>query len=60
MKNAKDVNFNVPRKSEVATLLKQTHNEPTIRFPLLTLEKPYRSDASVFKMPTGPLPPLKG
>jgi phage FluMu gp28-like protein len=42
--NAEGVNFSVPRKSEMASLLKQRMQNQQIRFPLLTWEKPYRSD----------------
>jgi hypothetical protein len=44
IENAEGVNFSVPRKSEIATLLKQRMMSQQIRFPLLTWEKPYRSD----------------
>jgi hypothetical protein len=42
--NAEGVNFSVPRKSEMASLLKQRMLNQQFRFPLLTWEKPYRSD----------------
>jgi phage FluMu gp28-like protein len=42
--NAEGVNFSVPRKSEMASLLRQRMQNQQFRFPLLTWEKPYRSD----------------
>jgi phage FluMu gp28-like protein len=44
IENAEGVNFSVPRKSEMAHLLKQRMQNQQLRFPLLTWEKPYRSD----------------
>ncbi len=44
IENAEGVNFSVPRKSEMAYLLKKRMMNQQIRFPLLTWEKPYRSD----------------
>ena len=44
IENAEGVNFSVPRKSEMAHLLRQRMINQQIRFPLLTWEKPYRSD----------------
>ena len=42
--NAESVNFSVPRKSEIANVLKQRMMNHQFFFPLLTWEKPYRSD----------------
>jgi hypothetical protein len=42
--NAEGVNFSVPRKSEMANLLKQRMMNKQFLFPLLTWERPYRSD----------------
>ena len=44
IKNAEGVNFSVPRKSEMANLLKQRMDGQRLYYPLLTWEKPYRSD----------------
>jgi hypothetical protein len=44
IENAEGVNFSVPRKSEMANLLKQRMLSKQFRYPLLTWEKPYRSD----------------
>jgi phage FluMu gp28-like protein len=44
IKNAEGVNFSVPRKSEMANLLKQRMSDQRFFYPLLTWEKPYRSD----------------
>jgi hypothetical protein len=44
IENAEGVNFSVPRKSEMANLLKQRMMNNQFLFPLLTWEKPYRSD----------------
>lgn len=44
IENAEGVSFSVPRKSEMAHLLRQRMLNQQIRFPLLTWEKPYRSD----------------
>ena len=44
IQNAEGVNFSVPRKSEIATVLKQRMMNQQFLFPLLTWEKPYRSD----------------
>jgi len=42
--NAEGVTFSVPRKSEMANLLKQRMADQKLFFPLETWEKPYRSD----------------
>jgi phage FluMu gp28-like protein len=42
--NAEGVNFSVPRKSEMAGLLKQRMMDQRLFYPLLTWEKPYRGD----------------
>jgi phage FluMu gp28-like protein len=44
IENAEGVNFSVPRKSEMASLLKQRMMDQRLFYPLLTWEKPYRSD----------------
>jgi phage FluMu gp28-like protein len=44
IRNAEGVNFSLPRKSEMANLLKQRMNDQRFYFPLLTWEKPYRGD----------------
>jgi hypothetical protein len=44
IRNAEGVVFNVPRKSEMAGLLKQRMMNQKFFFPFLTWEKPYRSD----------------
>jgi hypothetical protein len=44
IKNAEGVNFNVARKSEMVNLLKQRMADERFFYPLLTWEKPYRSD----------------
>ncbi len=44
IQNAEGVNFSVSRKSEIATVLKQRIMNQQFLFPLLTWEKPYRSD----------------
>jgi phage FluMu gp28-like protein len=44
IENAEGVNFSVPRKSEMANLLKQRMSDQRFFFPLLTWEKPYRND----------------
>jgi phage FluMu gp28-like protein len=44
IENTEGVNFSVPRKSEIAHLLKQRMQNKQFFFPLLTWEKPYRSD----------------
>lgn len=44
IENAEGVNFSLPRKSEIATLLKQRMMNQRFLFPLLTWEKPYRND----------------
>jgi hypothetical protein len=42
--NAEGVNFSVPRKSEMANLLKQRMTNGQLFYPLVTWEKPYRGD----------------
>jgi hypothetical protein len=42
--SAEGVNFSVPRKSEMAGLLKQRMANKKLFFPLLTWENPYRGD----------------
>jgi len=44
IRNAEGVNFSLPRKSEMAGLLKQRMMNQRLFYPLLTWEKPYRSD----------------
>jgi hypothetical protein len=44
IQNAEGVNFTVPRKSEMASLLKQRMNDQRLYYPLLNWEKPYRGD----------------
>jgi hypothetical protein len=44
IENAEGVNFSVPRKSEMANLLKQRMLNKQFLYPLLTWDKPYRSD----------------
>jgi hypothetical protein len=42
--NAEGVNFSVPRKSEIASLLKQRMLNHQFYYPLLNWERPYRGD----------------
>ncbi len=42
--NPEGVNFSVPRKSEMASLLKQRMSNGDLFYPLLSWEKPYRGD----------------
>jgi phage FluMu gp28-like protein len=42
--NAEGVNFSVPRKSEMASLLKQRMANKQLYYPLLHWERPYRGD----------------
>jgi hypothetical protein len=42
--NAEGVNFSVPRKSEMASLLKQRMSNNKFFYPLLNWERPYRGD----------------
>jgi phage FluMu gp28-like protein len=44
IKNAEGVNFNIPRKSEMASLFKQRMMNQKLFYPYLTWEKPYRGD----------------
>jgi hypothetical protein len=42
--NAEGVNFSVPRKSEMASLMKQRMSNHQFFYPLLNWERPYRGD----------------
>lgn len=42
--NAEGVNFSVPRKSEMASLLKQRMGNGKLYYPLLSWERPYRGE----------------
>jgi phage FluMu gp28-like protein len=44
IENAEGVNFSVPRKSEMASLMKQRMMNQRFHYPLLNWEKPYRGD----------------
>lgn len=44
IRNAEGVNFSLPRKSEMASLLKQWMMNGRVFYPHLTWERPYRSD----------------
>jgi hypothetical protein len=44
IENVEGVTFTLPRKQEMASLLKQRMLEGKYRFPYITWEKPYRSD----------------
>ena len=44
IRNTEGVNFSLPRKSEMASLLKQRMTNQALFFPHLIWEKPYRSD----------------
>ncbi|MGD6810652.1 MAG: terminase large subunit domain-containing protein [Candidatus Bathyarchaeia archaeon] len=44
IENAEGVNFSVPRKSEMASLLKQRMMNKQFYYPLLHWERPYRGD----------------
>ncbi len=44
IQNAEGVNFSVPRKSEMASLLKQRMLNKQLFYPLLTWERPYRGE----------------
>jgi phage FluMu gp28-like protein len=44
IENAEGVNFSVPRKSEMASLLKQRMSNQKFFYPLLNWERPYRGD----------------
>ena len=44
IRNAEGVNFSIPRKSEMANLLRQRMTDQRFYFPLITWEKPYRGD----------------
>jgi hypothetical protein len=44
IENAEGVNFSVPRKSEMASLLKQRMINGKFYYPLLNWERPYRGD----------------
>jgi hypothetical protein len=42
--NVEGVNFSVPRKSEMASLIKQRMTNGKLYYPLLNWERPYRGD----------------
>ncbi len=44
IRNTEGVTFSVPRKSEIAGLLKQRMMNQQLFYPLLNWEKPYRGD----------------
>ena len=44
IENAEGVNFSVPRKSEMASLLKKRMQDGRFLYPLTSFEKPYRGD----------------
>jgi phage FluMu gp28-like protein len=44
IENAESVNFSVPRKSEMASLLKKRMQDGRFLYPLLSFERPYRGD----------------
>jgi len=44
IKNCEGVQFSIPRKSEMASLLKQRMTNGQVFYPHLTMEKPYRTD----------------
>jgi phage FluMu gp28-like protein len=44
IENAEGVNFSIPRKSEMASLLKQRMTNQRFYYPLLNWEKPYKGD----------------
>ena len=44
IENAEGVNFSVPRKSEMASLLKKRMQDGRFLYPMLSFEKPYRGD----------------
>jgi len=44
IENAEGVHFSVPRKSEMASLIKQRMSDHRFFYPLLNWEKPYRGD----------------
>lgn len=44
IENAEGVNFSVPRKSEMASLLKKRMQDGRFLYPLMSFEKPYRGD----------------
>ena len=44
IENVEGVNFSVPRKSEMASLLKQRMTSGKLYYPLLNWERPYRGD----------------
>ena len=44
IRNVEGVNFSVPRKSEMANLLKQRMEDGELFYPYLVWEKPYRGD----------------
>jgi phage FluMu gp28-like protein len=44
IENAEGVNFSVPRKSEMASLLKKRMQDGRFLYPMMSFEKPYRGD----------------
>ena len=44
IENAEGVNFSVPRKSEMANLLKKRMQDRRFFYPMVSFEKPYRGD----------------
>lgn len=44
IENAEGVNFSVPRKSEMANLLKKRMQDGRFLYPMVSFEKPYRGD----------------
>jgi phage FluMu gp28-like protein len=44
IENAEGVNFSVPRKSEMASLLKKRMQDQRFLYPMISFEKPYRGD----------------
>lgn len=44
IENAEGVNFSVPRKSEMASLLKKRMQDGRFFYPMVSFEKPYRGD----------------
>ncbi len=44
IENAEGVNFSVPRKSEMASVLKQRMGDGKFYYPILNWERPYRGD----------------
>ncbi len=44
IENAEGVNFSVPRKSEMASLLRKRMQDGRLFYPMVSFEKPYRGD----------------